>query len=690
MTIKRKICFAALLTTLFLSAVFVCAHSVAAAENDDNPVNFIMPSTTEGTGTHFKITDSSYLNISLDSVASIHTRIESAPSIITMMIESVSESVTSTEITIGGFVPLTTYYKYQDDFHNLEEFIADENGNYSYIQDLSERHFIFIQTQPSTKFIKDNATGGDCASMGIWDVTTKTCTLTTDVNQIIQIDNNGITLDGNNKWVDGSTAGVFTAGVYALYKTGLTIKNINVKNFYYGIYLLYSPMNIVKQNNITNYTYGIDLFGADHNIVSNNFIDIGNASCANGVMLYQSNYNFVNANSIKGNSCTSGIYGSIITNNFFYDNTIINNGTGINLNYYANNTVYHNNFINNASQARFYYNVGGNKFNLDLHNGGGNYWGNFSSPNQGCYDSNFDNICDSPYYLWPPYLFYGTDDFPWTKQDGWKTPAQPPQFWSEINPPDNTLNFQQSFGSGGEVIKILPKGWAIKVLQTKDSNGNYFDQDGFRWYQVMDATDGAVGWMKAGELQDGKVAIEYLSYDSNKQSELEAKASYQIIDVDERKNKIIEAVNDLTATDSRYSVFNNDMWKKLILGVTAQESKGIDFDNGYVSYDYGHGIVQITFQALSNEPNNFDKNQWDNRGKGSSVQIPLCRNINIDINGKITGSNEYMKCYSNAGTGNTNPKPYKPYNNIATNPTYKQYSNTSQSIYANINDGLAF
>ncbi len=111
MTIKRKICFAALLTILFLSAVFICVQSAAAAENDNNPVNFAMSGIIESTSTHFEIADSSYLNLTLDSSEVINLRMESAPQMVSMMINPVSNA-SSTQLTIKGFLPLTTYYKY--------------------------------------------------------------------------------------------------------------------------------------------------------------------------------------------------------------------------------------------------------------------------------------------------------------------------------------------------------------------------------------------------------------------------------------------------------------------------------------------------------------------------------------------------------------------------------------------------
>jgi hypothetical protein len=40
----------------------------------------------------------------------------------------------------------------------------------------------------ATKSINSNATGGDCASIGTWNVASKTCTLKTDLSETIEID----------------------------------------------------------------------------------------------------------------------------------------------------------------------------------------------------------------------------------------------------------------------------------------------------------------------------------------------------------------------------------------------------------------------------------------------------------------------------------------------------------------------
>jgi parallel beta-helix repeat protein len=304
---------------VFLSVIIfllgLCLSPFAFAEMlEENPLppDNIMPGRVEGTGTHFEIINSDYLNITLDSTEPIKLTLESVPEMVTMHIESVSDA-TSTQITLSGFQPLTTYYKYEDDYHNEEVFTTDGNGSYTWTQDLSQQHLVFIQPRASTKFIKDDATGGDCYLIGIWDSVNKTCTLTTDVYETIQIDSNYITLDGNGHTITGTGTGY---GVYLPRRTGVTIKNLNVKQFSSGIHLY-------RSSSSTNTLAG--------NITSLNY-------WAGILLLYSSN------NTLTGNNASDnyyhGIYlGSYSSNNTLTDNIASDNKYGIYLFAYSNNNI---------------------------------------------------------------------------------------------------------------------------------------------------------------------------------------------------------------------------------------------------------------------------------------------------------------------------------------------------------------
>jgi parallel beta-helix repeat protein len=323
-------------------------------------------------------------------------------------------------------------------------FTTDSNGSYTYTQDLSKPHFVFIQpkpgkagknstiadpadTLPGTIFLLDNATGGNCTLIGTWDNSTKTCTLTMDLTSNIQIDSNNITLEGNRHTLTGNNTG---SGVYLVSKGGVTIKNLNVKNFTSGILLYYGYENTLT-NNIVNLNYnGIYLNRGGKNTVIDSIVN----SNYNGIYLLfgdgesrgrntlinntaNSNYNGIvlgyveTNNTLLGNNASNnnnfGIYLAYSSNNnMLLGNNASNNYGGISLNYSSNNTlngntaisnnnfgirlglspanIIYNNYFNNANNA---FDDGNNTWNITKTSGknivggswlGGNFWSDYA------------------------------------------------------------------------------------------------------------------------------------------------------------------------------------------------------------------------------------------------------------------------------------------------------------------------
>lgn len=378
----------ALSVVVFFFAGFLFL-SVASAQEIPGLEPLRFPGTVESTGTHFEIIGSSYLNVTLDSAETIKLRMESVPETVTMFIEPAS-TVTSTQITLTGFNPNTTYYKYEDNYHNLTTFITDPTGSYLYIQDLLATHIVFIQPRASTKFIKDDATGGDCTSIGTWSQTTKTCALTQNVYETIQIDNDGITLDGSNYVVSGEHTG---SGIYLQGRINTAVKNLQIRQFTFGIFLEDSDINVLKKNTVSDNPVGIVLYTfSDVNTLMDNTID----------------------------SSSLGVYIQSSSNNSLHNNTISNNGSfgGVDLYLANNNKIYNNNFINNQKQVN-YRSGFGNLFYLAVPVGG-NYWSDYDTSAEGCTDSNSDNFCDLPYVFTG-----GQDNLPWVRQDGWVVKTLP-------------------------------------------------------------------------------------------------------------------------------------------------------------------------------------------------------------------------------------------------------------------------
>ena len=295
----------------FFLFLFTQTASAQVAEE-----SYRIPGTTEGTGTYFEVTDSEYLNITLESSEEIAAKIESAPEMVILNIGA-AETTASSVLTFAGFSPNTTYHRYTDNYHNHESVTTDENGLFSFAQDIGSRHVIFIQPRKSTKFIKDNATGGDCTSIGSWDASSKTCVLNKEVNETIQIDNDGITLDGGGHTLNGNkNNGIFVYGGSA------TIKNITISLPSIGIYLNSSDNKVndvvIKNSQFT----GIQLSYSNRSVVSANTIT---GSRTFGVSVYYSESNVISDNTISGGSY--GISQEYLSNSNTYDGNIILNNT---------------------------------------------------------------------------------------------------------------------------------------------------------------------------------------------------------------------------------------------------------------------------------------------------------------------------------------------------------------------------
>ena len=212
------------------------------------------------------------------------------------------------------------------------------------------------------------------------------------VNESIVIQRDNIVLDGAGYTVQGT--GASNAGIDLSGRENVTVKNTQIKSFYYGILLNSSSSNNVSGNNITaNNYYGIYLASSSNdnsmfrnNITNNSYGIAFNNFCSNnsiddngmannyngGVWLSGScNYDSISGNTITNNSMcldwsssNNTIYGNAMTNssilvyrsqgNNIYGNTITNNGAtsyGIELVASSHNTIYGNMITTNMGEG---------------------------------------------------------------------------------------------------------------------------------------------------------------------------------------------------------------------------------------------------------------------------------------------------------------------------------------------------
>lgn len=411
--------------------------------------DFGMPGKVAGIGTQFRVIDSVYINVDVDSSEAVDMSVESMPEMITIGIEPAGDAA-STILTIGGLEPLKTYYKYEDNYHNRGQVETDADGYCSYVQDLSQKHFVFIQPRPSTKFIPSDT------EIGAWDPAQRIYTLTTDVAETIQIDEDNLTLDGDGHSITGSATG---HGLYLADRTNVVVMNVHISNFSNGIYMSNCSGSTVTNSSCTNNSYGMYMHGSSSNDITAGTMD----NNLYGIYLYLSNSNTVEDNSISFNDYHGIFLNTLNSDNVITDNmvdsnvdcgitlsndcdynevtcnTLSNNETGIELydagytlimnnsatanqicginlsyasfqsevagnilsnnyrglylgRYSNNNEVYNNNFIGNSIQAEAYAGTV-NTFCRSLPTGG-NHWNEWTEP-----DADTDGIVDVPYSI---------------------------------------------------------------------------------------------------------------------------------------------------------------------------------------------------------------------------------------------------------------------------------------------------
>lgn len=331
--------------------------------------------------------------------------------------------------------------------------------------------------------IRIDDTGEGCLSIGDWDQSNRTCYLTEDLTFGIQIDSDNITLDGQGYIITGTGVGY---GVYLEKRTGVIIKNLEVKRFSTGISLVRSSNNTLIDNTVSwNTPNGIELFESHGNTINGNLAEnnnghgisldksFGNTITGNTTLLNEASGVQIDDessnNTVIGNTVSSK-YGITLsgssTNNTVTNNTVIQNTyVGIGLSFSANNNIIsYNRVYNNLSGERtagilisyssynnqiYNNNLSENSIGIWISNSGDNqiYNNNFMENIEQAYVSgestnNFFNLGlpeggnywsdwtspDENYdgFVDNPYLLDGIrDDYPWVNQDGWMDTTPP-------------------------------------------------------------------------------------------------------------------------------------------------------------------------------------------------------------------------------------------------------------------------
>ncbi len=171
---------------------------------------------------------------------------------------------------------------------------------------------------------------------------------------------NNKTFDCQGYTIDG-VDNVNTYGIYLNGKTGNTIKNCIVTDFYYGIYLNSSSNNNTLTNNTANTnTFGIHLEFSSNNTLTNNTANTNTFGIA-----LQSSSNNNNLTNNTANTNTFGIYLEYSSNNNITNNTANTNTYGIFLYSSSNNTLTNNTANSNNESGIFLYLSSFNQFSTN-------------------------------------------------------------------------------------------------------------------------------------------------------------------------------------------------------------------------------------------------------------------------------------------------------------------------------------
>ena len=350
------------LITVILVNVVALLITVPVLANDEPwelPTEPLMPGRVEGTGTRFELKDSEYLNVFLQSTEEITISLESVPKTISLNIEASSADFTaltidnSTTLTIGALEPNRTYYKFEDSYKNEVVFVSDENESYSWTQDLTKSHHIWIQEGRGTIFINTDTI------------------LTSDLSESVEITADNISLDCNGHSITGS--GGTGYGVYLNNREGVIIKNCNLTNFSYGIFLYFSLDIEIDKNNVSNTSYGIRLHYSPNNKLTNN---IASSNIYSGISLLRSGDNILIDNTANLNKRYGIFLWEDSSHKYTNDNTLTNNTVNSNDDYgiflynSCNNTLINNKVANNnyglvVDSASYYNTLTGNLVNLN-------------------------------------------------------------------------------------------------------------------------------------------------------------------------------------------------------------------------------------------------------------------------------------------------------------------------------------
>jgi len=167
-------------------------------------------------------------------------------------------------------------------------------------------------------------------------------TFTDDIFDSIVVEKDDVAVDGAGYGLQGTGIGT---GINLMGRTNVTVKNIEISDFFYGIYLNSSLNNSLSSNNVRGNFCGIYLSASSNNTIIGSNITKNDSS---GVWFRGSSNNDIKENRIIENGQDGIWLSSFSDNNEVLGNIIRTNGYGIRLDDYSNNMLRNNDLSDNG------------------------------------------------------------------------------------------------------------------------------------------------------------------------------------------------------------------------------------------------------------------------------------------------------------------------------------------------------
>jgi parallel beta-helix repeat protein len=217
--------------------------------------------------------------------------------------------------------------------------------------------------------------------------------VSTGIYDSIIVERNNITIEGDGYMLQGPSYLESRAAIRLSGRTNVTVRNTQIRNFYYGIALDSSSNNSISENNITNNYLGIWLGSSSSNSISGNTITKNRVF---GIQLRSSSSNSISGNSIAANNYVGIRLGEASSNNIIYHNNFVNNLFQV----YTENSV---NVWN--ARVRAYSNSWD-----DGYPSGGNYWSDYKDRYPDAVEIDQSGIWNTQYVIG----LHNVDNYPLT------------------------------------------------------------------------------------------------------------------------------------------------------------------------------------------------------------------------------------------------------------------------------------